>query len=47
MIPYRNAHNGLVQLWPLCSNEGGDAADEFWPICPENTQNKETEAGNG
>jgi len=39
MIPYRNAHNGLVQLWPLCSNEGGDAADEFWPICPENTQN--------
>lgn len=39
MIPYRNAHHGLVQLWPLCSNEGNDVTDEFWPIYPENTQN--------
>lgn len=39
MVPYRNAHNGLVQLWPLCSNEGDDVDDKFWPICPENIQN--------
>lgn len=39
MVLYRNAHNGLVQLWPLCSNKGDDVDDKFWPICPENIQN--------
>ena len=39
MVPYRNTHNGLVQLWPLCSNECDDVDDKFWPICPENIQN--------
>lgn len=39
LTPFRNAHKGSVELWPLCTNDGEDS--KFWPIATGQDEDSE------
>lgn len=36
MTAYRSEHNGLVELWPICTDSDSEQSNEFWPLLYKN-----------